>query len=112
MQLLRHDKHPAGVEHINVKDVRSPYDGDLVYWSIRMGDAYKILEPQKARLLKRQKGKCAHCGLQFKPLDRLEKHHILSKGKGGNNSDKNMELLHLHCHDQTHGCNNTSTQAR
>ncbi|MGD1805639.1 HNH endonuclease [Dapis sp. BLCC M126] len=25
------------------------------------------------------------------------------KAKGGDNSDKNLEVLHLHCHDKRHG---------
>ncbi|NEO95315.1 MAG: HNH endonuclease [Moorea sp. SIO3G5] len=47
--------------------------------------------------------KCTHCGLTFKDGDLLEKHHIIPRALGGNNSDKNLELLHLHCHDARHG---------
>nr|WP_280990658.1 HNH endonuclease [Gloeothece verrucosa] len=32
----------------------------------------------------------------------LEKHHIERKSKGGSNADKNLLLVHLHCHDQLH----------
>ncbi|WP_293125731.1 MULTISPECIES: HNH endonuclease [unclassified Okeania] len=28
----------------------------------------------------------------------MEKHHIEHKARGGNNTDKNLEVLHLHCH--------------
>ncbi len=64
-----------------------------------MGERYNTHDPQKARLLKRQKGKCAYCGLSFKPNDVVEKHHLESFSSGGNNTDKNLVLLHLHCHD-------------
>ncbi|WAN69709.1 HNH endonuclease signature motif containing protein [Moorena producens JHB] len=53
--------------------------------------------------MKRQKGVCAHCGLTFRNGDSIEKHHILPRSKGGSDLDKNLELLHLHCHDAKHG---------
>ncbi|NEO10547.1 MAG: HNH endonuclease, partial [Moorea sp. SIO3I8] len=36
------------------------------------------------------------------PQDLLEKHHIIPRSIGGNDLDKNLELLHLHCHDIKH----------
>ncbi|WP_293030991.1 HNH endonuclease signature motif containing protein, partial [Moorena sp. SIO3I8] len=32
----------------------------------------------------------------------MEKHHIIPRSIGGNDLDKNLELLHLHCHDIKH----------
>uniref|UniRef100_A0A1D9G4R6 Restriction endonuclease n=1 Tax=Moorena producens (strain JHB) TaxID=1454205 RepID=A0A1D9G4R6_MOOP1 len=90
------------VRHTKIKDSRSPYDGDLIYWSTRMRK-HPEMTNQKGRLLKRQKGKCNHCGLTFRDGDLLEKHHILPRALGGNNSEKNLELLHRHCHDTKHG---------
>ncbi|WP_293093134.1 HNH endonuclease [Moorena sp. SIOASIH] len=29
----------------------------------------------------------------------MDKHHIIPRSQGGSNWDKNLELLHLHCHD-------------
>ncbi len=101
-RLLLHSSFPAGLRWTKVQGTRSPYDGDSIYWSRRMGENYKYLEPQKARLLKRQKGKCAHCGLNFNPGESIEKHHLTPRAKGGNNADKNLILVHLHCHDQIH----------
>ncbi len=101
-KLLNHSEFKTSDKWVKVQGIRSPYDGDEIYWSKRIGQRYKTLEPQKARLLKRQKGKCAHCGLTFKTDDVLEKHHLIPKTSGGKNSDKNLILVHLHCHDQIH----------
>ncbi|AOY80180.1 group II intron reverse transcriptase/maturase [Moorena producens JHB] len=90
------------VRHIKVQETRSPYDGDLIYWSTRMRK-HPEMTTQKGRLLERQEGKCAHCGLTFRDGDLLEKHHIIPRALGGNDLDKNLELLHLHCHDAKHG---------
>ncbi|MEL6462632.1 MAG: group II intron reverse transcriptase/maturase [Cyanobacteria bacterium J06621_15] len=102
LELLCHADFPASVKWVKVEGSRTPFDGDEVYWSKRMGDNYQTIDPQKARLLKKQFGKCAHCGLSFKPEDQSEKHHILKKSKGGNNTDNNLLLVHLHCHDIIH----------
>ncbi|WP_081431819.1 MULTISPECIES: HNH endonuclease signature motif containing protein [Moorena] len=40
----------------------------------------------------------------------LEKHHIIPRALDGNNSDKNLELLHLHCHDAKHGSKTNSKE--
>jgi RNA-directed DNA polymerase len=102
MSLLRHPTFRAGDIWIKVQGNRTPFDGDWVYWSERMGEKYKVLDTQKARIVQRQKGKCAKCGHHFQPNDNLEKHHLILKRKGGKNADNNMVLLHLHCHDQIH----------
>lgn len=102
LQLLCHTDFPASVKWVKVEGCRTPYEGDEVYWSKRVGDNYLTIDPQKSRLLKKQKGKCAFCGLNFKPSDQIEKHHITKWSEGGNNADKNLLLLHLHCHDQIH----------
>ncbi len=52
-----------------------------------------------ATLLKKQKGKCPHCGLHFKSEDLMEIDHIIPCSKGGKDIYKNLQLLHKHCHD-------------
>lgn len=52
-----------------------------------------------ATLLKKQKGKCAHCGLYFRTEDLLEVDHIIPRSKGGKEEYKNLQVLHKHCHD-------------
>ncbi|WP_363266989.1 HNH endonuclease signature motif containing protein [Okeania sp. SIO2B3] len=53
-----------------------------------------------ASLLKKQQGKCTHCGLFFKDGDVIELDHIIPKSKGGKDEYKNWQLLHRHCHDE------------
>lgn len=85
--------------HVKVQGGRSPYDGDWVYWSIRMGKHPEV--PKRvAELLKSQNGKCHYCELYFRPDDLMEVHHQDSNHM--NNRKENLALLHRHCHDQAH----------
>ena len=84
---------------IKVQNKRSPYDGDTVYWSSRLGK-HPNMPTSKAKMLKWQDGKCPHCGLSFKYEDVMEIDHIIPRKAGGNSSYKNLQLLHRHCHDE------------
>ncbi len=95
--LNRHDDVPI-IRHIKVKGNKSPYDGDWTYWSSRIGK-HPGVRKEVTTLLKQQKGKCAHCGLTFRPTDLIEVDHIVPWSKGGENTYKNKQLLHRHCHD-------------
>jgi RNA-directed DNA polymerase len=86
-------------DHIKVEGDKSPFNGELVYWSSRMGKNPEC-STEMATLLKRQKGKCNHCGLTFKDGDLIETDHILPKVLGGKNDYGNKQLLHRHCHDK------------
>jgi RNA-directed DNA polymerase len=97
IKLLNHAETSI-VRHVKVQRYRSPFDGDWVYWSTRMGK-HPETSTRMATLLKRQKGKCSHCGLYFKDGDLLETDHILPKSKGGKDEYNNLQLLHRHCHD-------------
>jgi RNA-directed DNA polymerase len=90
--------HTAIKRHIKVQGNRSPYDADWVYWSTRMGKHPQVNQ-RVALLLKRQKGKCAHCQLFFKDRDLLEIDHKIPRSKGGKDEFNNLQLLHRHCHD-------------
>jgi RNA-directed DNA polymerase len=98
MVLMKHTQ-TAIVRHVKVKGDKSPYDGDLIYWSSRMGK-HPEMPKRTASLLKKQKGKCAHCGLFFQDGDLLEVDHIVPTSRGGKNEYKNFQLLHRHCHDE------------
>ena len=100
------------VRHVKVKSNASPYDGNLVYWSSRLGKNPEM-PTRIANLLKKQKGKCAMCGLTFMEGDVLEVDHIIPKSKGGTDYYKNLQLLHRHCHDEktrTDGSNDSKTK--
>jgi RNA-directed DNA polymerase len=85
--------------HTKVAGRRSPYDGDWVYWSTRMGR--EPTTPTKvARLLKEQGGTCQECGLYFRSGDRMEIDHVHPKAQGGTSVRGNLQLLHRHCHDR------------
>lgn len=96
------------VRYVKVKGDKSPYDGDLIYWSSRMGK-HPEMPPEKAVLLKRQQGRCAYCGLYFQDGDILETDHIIPKSKGGKNNRDNKQLLHRHGHDSKTALDKTGT---
>ena len=84
--------------YVKVKGNASPYDGNWLYWSTRMG-RHPEVSASVAWLLKRQFGKCALCGNYFKDGDLPEVDHIIPKSKGGKDMYENLQLLHRHCHD-------------
>jgi RNA-directed DNA polymerase len=96
-ELTEHQKTPI-TRHVKVKGDASPFDGNLTYWSSRMG-VHPEVSTKVATLLKKQKGKCTHCGLTFRDGEKLEIDHIIPKSKKGKNSYDNLQLLHRHCHD-------------
>jgi RNA-directed DNA polymerase len=88
------------VRHVKVRGVKSPYDGDWLYWASRWG-YYPEVSPALARLLKDQQGRCASCKRYFQPEDDLlERHH--QDGDRTNNRRTNIVLVHRHCHDAIH----------
>jgi RNA-directed DNA polymerase len=84
--------------HVKVQNRRSPYDGDWIYWSTRLG-RHPEVSSKVTELLKRQQGRCTECGLFFKYGDVMEVDHIIPKEWGGSDSRNNRQLLHHHCHD-------------
>ena len=96
---LHRDIACSSNNYVKVKGDKSPYDGDLVYWSTRMGH-HPEMPNREALLLKKQKGKCTHCGLIFRESDLMEVDHIKPISLGGKDEWNNLQLLHRHCHDQ------------
>ncbi len=98
VSLIRH--YETSIQrHVKVRGNKSPYDGDWVYWATRRGRE-PGLPKRVATLLKKQAGKCAHCGLYFGLEDKIEVDHILPKIRGGKDGYNNWQLLHAHCHHQ------------
>ncbi|NMG60913.1 group II intron reverse transcriptase/maturase, partial [Geitlerinema sp. P-1104] len=96
--LLKHQETPIA-RHVKVKGSKSPYDGDWAYWNKRMSNGYGDIPTRVANLIKRQKGRCNHCGQYFTSDDLVEIDHIQPKSKGGKDEYSNLQLLHRHCHD-------------
>ncbi|NEO92666.1 MAG: RNA-dependent DNA polymerase [Moorea sp. SIO3G5] len=84
-------------QHNNVKGTKSPYDGDLVYWSKRNSNLY---DNATASTLKRQNHSCGYCGLKFIGEERVHLHHI---DENHNNWKKNnLMVVHQSCHQHIH----------
>jgi RNA-directed DNA polymerase len=100
LRLLKHSEFgSSSTNYVKVKGDKSPYDGDTVYWSIRLGKNPEM-PSRKAKLLKQQKGKCPWCGLHFQEWDVLEVDHKIPRALSGKDEWKNLQLLHRHCHNE------------
>ena len=98
-KLLSHGEFEcSSTQYVKVRGDKSPYDGDLFYWSARMGRNPEM-PSSKAIRLKKQKGKCKWCELHFREGDILEEDHIVPLALNGKNTIDNLQLLHRHCHD-------------
>ena len=82
---------------VNVKGDKSPFDGDLIYWSKRKNLKY---DGTTARLLKLQKFECGRCGLLFVSEERVHLHH--KDGQHDNWKPSNLVVMHESCHDRQH----------
>ena len=84
-------------DHINVKGNKSPFDGDLTYWSERNS---KLYDGATSRVLKGQNHSCSRCGLKMTSEERVNLHH--KDGNHHNWKSNNLEALHESCHDFEH----------
>lgn len=82
---------------VNVKGDKSPYDGDLVYWSKRNS---KLYDGYTSKALKRQNHSCAACRLKFTGKERVHLHHV--DGNHDNWRYDNLVAIHESCHDYQH----------
>jgi RNA-directed DNA polymerase len=84
-------------KHTNVQDGKSPYDGDLTYWSERNS---KLYDGETSKALKKQNHTCGYCGMKFTNEERVHLHHI--DGNHNNWKAKNLLAVHESCHDYIH----------
>ncbi|WP_293030552.1 MULTISPECIES: reverse transcriptase domain-containing protein [unclassified Moorena] len=84
-------------QHVNVKGTKSPYDGDLVYWS---GRNSKLYDNVTAKALKKQNHSCGYCKMKFIGEERVHLHH--SDGNHDNWKMNNLMAVHQSCHQQIH----------
>ncbi|BAZ22796.1 reverse transcriptase homolog [Kalymmatonema gypsitolerans NIES-4073] len=81
----------------NVKGDKSPYDGDITYWSERNS---KLYDGETSKVLKRQNHSCGHCGLKMLSEERVHLHH--ADGNHSNWKTKNLLAIHESCHKYIH----------
>ena len=82
---------------INVKGEKSPYDGDINYWSKRNSVLYS---GAKAKTLVKQRHSCGHCVLKFLEGEKIELHHV--DGNHNNWDERNLLAIHSSCHHYIH----------
>ena len=82
---------------VKVKEDKSPYDGDLTYWSARNSKLYDGITSQA---LKRQNHTCGLCGLKTLSDEKVHLHHVDSNHN--NWKLKNLLAVHESCHDYHH----------
>jgi len=84
-------------KHVNVRGEKSPFDGDITYWSERNS---KLYDGETSKTLKRQNHTCASCGLKLLSDERVHLHHI--DGNHANWKKSNLMAIHESCHDYLH----------
>ncbi|OYD96309.1 RNA-dependent DNA polymerase [Nostoc sp. 'Peltigera membranacea cyanobiont' 210A] len=84
-------------KHVMVQGIKSPYDGNIAYWSERKS---KLYDSETSKALKKQNHRCASCGLKFIDEERVHLHHI--DGKHANWKKNNLKAIHESCHDYEH----------
>jgi RNA-directed DNA polymerase len=84
---------------VKVKGSKSPFDGDHIYWAVRMAN-YRRLPTRVTKLLKRQNGICSYCQTRFSFNSVMEVDHITPKALGGKDIYANLQVIHKHCHIQ------------
>jgi RNA-directed DNA polymerase len=82
---------------VMVQGTKSPYDGDLAYWSARNS---KLYNGETSKALHRQNHKCGLCGAKMLSDELTHLHHI--DGNHHNWKVKNLIAVHESCHDYTH----------
>jgi RNA-directed DNA polymerase len=80
--------------HTCLRKGKSPFDGDWVYWSQRLGQ-YPDVPKSVAIRLRMQDGACSHCGLFFRPEDDMVIVHL--DGDRRHFRRDNMALVHQRC---------------
>ena len=92
---------------VNVKGDKSPYDGDLVYWSKRNS---KLYDGKTSLALRRQNHSCAACGLKLTGEERVHLHHL--DGNHSNWKRDNLVAIHESCHNYIHMSKRESQEFR
>ncbi|PZO20382.1 MAG: RNA-dependent DNA polymerase [Leptolyngbya foveolarum] len=84
-------------KHINVRGTKSPFDGDIAYWSQRNSKHYS---GTTLRIIRKQGHRCGRCNLNLLASEKVELHHI--DGDHNNWKGHNLLAVHQSCHDYVH----------
>jgi len=84
-------------KYVNVKGDKSPFDGDIIYWSERNS---KLYDGATSQALKRQDHTCGYCGLKLLSDEKVHLHHV--DGNHANWKRNNLLAIHESCHDYIH----------
>ena len=95
--LPKHSDFSCAKMWVKVQNVRSPFDGDINYWSKKNSILY---DGSTARTLRKQNHSCGHCGLKFLDEEKVELHHI--DGNHNNWDSKNLLAIDRSCHHYIH----------
>lgn len=82
---------------VNVKQDKSPFDGDYSYWSKRKSKIYNVMT---LRLLQKQSYTCSYCNLKLNDDEDIHLHHI--DGNHDNWASYNLTVMHKTCHQLSH----------
>ena len=87
--------------HVLVAGNASPDNSQLQeYWAQRYAAKAKDLTPSKQKIARKQNFRCPVCGETLFNEEELHVHHIMAKTNGGTDEYRNLQLLHLYCHQQ------------
>lgn len=92
VSLIRHTDTPI-VRHVKVQGHRSPFDGEWLYWSSRLGK-YPGVSTKLSKLLKVQQGRCNKCGLYFTSENIIKLSHVCCPASKDKNNPQHWELVH------------------
>ncbi len=84
-------------DFVNVQGEKSPFDGDITYWSERNS---KLYDGHTSKALKRQNHSCGICGMKMISEDTVHLHHV--DGNHQNWKTKNCIAVHRECHQYHH----------
>ncbi|MCG6138451.1 MAG: reverse transcriptase N-terminal domain-containing protein [Nostoc sp. LLA-1] len=82
---------------VNVTGDKSPFDGDIPYWSERNS---KLYDGHTSKALKRQNHSCGICGTKIITGEKVHLHHV--DGNHQNWKTKNCIAVHQTCHQYHH----------
>jgi group II intron reverse transcriptase/maturase len=94
-------------KYVNVKGEKSPFDGDIIYWSQRNS---KLYDGATSQALKRQDHTCGYCGLKLLSDEKVHLHHV--DGNHSNGKTNNLLAVHESCHDYLHMSKGKSQEHR